>query len=184
MKFTKHQITTASKKWIPLGFAITTVFLFGYIAEQQALRMGANDTLYNIVTDVDQALSEGVSFKQFNSARPVEIDKSLSPFVTLYDDKGMPIAGSGAIRGNYPIPPAGVFAYLRSHDSDSFTWEPAPGVRQAVVATYHRGQTPVFILAGHSLREVEAHISQLTRIAAALWLVAMAGSFILTLILS
>jgi hypothetical protein len=184
MKFSKHDMTMSCKKWIPLGFSVTAVFLFGYIAVQQSLRMSANDAPLDIAINIDQALSEGVSYKQFSSARPVDLGKSLSPYVILYDATGKPIAGSGAINGNYPVPPSGVFAYLRTHKEDSFTWEPEKGVRQAVVARYHDGEAPVFILAGHSLYEVEAHVAELTRLALVLWLVTMIGSYLLTLILS
>lgn len=184
MKFSKHDIVSSCKKWIPLGYSLTVVFLFGYIAVQQNLRMSANDAPSDIAINIEQALAEGVSYKQFNSARPVELDKSLSPYVILYDATGKPLAGSGAIDGNYPVPPSGVFEYLRIHKEDSFTWEPKAGVRQAVVARYHDGEAPVYILAGHSLRAVEAHIAQLTRLALALWLVALIGSYLLTLVLS
>lgn len=184
MKFSRHAMNSSFKKWIPLGFSVTAVFIFGYISLQQSMRMSANDAPLDIAINIDQALTEGVSFKQFNSSRPVEMDKSLSPYVILYDASGTPIAGSGAIHGNYPVPPSGVFEYLKTHKQDSFTWEPSGSARQAVVARYHNGATPIFIIAGHSLKEVEGRVTQLSKLSFVLWLSTMVGSYLLTLVLS
>ena len=184
MKFLKRDIKGSFKKWLPLGFSITAVFLFGYVIVQQDLRMGVNDTQAEIAGNVDLALGEGTPYKFFNSANPVKIGKSLTPYLILYGLDGKPLGGNGAMEGNYPTPPKGVFDYVLSHKEDRFTWEPKPGVREAVVIRLHDGTSPAYILVGKSLTEVEKHIAQLSLLTQILWAGTMSGSFVLTIILS
>lgn len=184
MKFLKRDMKGAFKKWLPLGFSITAVFLFGYVAVQQNLRMSANDTQAEIAGNVELSLGEGTPYKFFSSTHPVEIGKSLTPYVLLYDLDGKPLGGNAALNGNYPIPPKEIFTYLLTHHEDRFTWEPKPGVREAVVARFHSGTNPAYIIVSRSLAEVESHIKQLLHLTLVLWIGAMFGSYVLTLLLS
>ena len=184
MKFPKRDIRGSFKKWLPLGFSLTLVFLFGYVIMQQDLRMGANDTQAEIAGNVDLALGEGTPYKIFSSANPVKIGKSLTPYLILYGLDGKPLGGNGAMEGNYPTPPKGVFDYVLLHKEDRFTWEPKSGVREAVVMRLHEGTNPAYILVGRSLTEVERHISQLSLLTLILWIGTMLGSLVLTVILS
>ena len=163
------------KKWLTLGFCVTAILFFTLVVVRQDLRLSADDTQAEIAGNVELALADGTPFKYFSSANPVKIGKSLTPYVILYDRNGVPLAGNGSLDGNFPVPPKG---------EDRFTWEPIPGVREAVVARVHGDKEPVFIVVGRSLVEVESHISELTRISIVFWVVSMLGSFALTAVLS
>ena len=66
--------------------------------------------------------------------RHLDLSTTLEPFVILYDTGGKPLSSTGNLDGAIPTPPAGVFAYLRTHPADKFTWQPRPGLRIAAVA--------------------------------------------------
>jgi hypothetical protein len=85
----------------------------------------------------------------------VDLEQSLEPFAIFYDDHGTPTASNGHLNQAIPSPPSGVFRYLRSHDTDTVTWQPQPNVRIAAVIHRVAGPSPGFILAGRSLRMVE-----------------------------
>lgn len=184
MKISLFSLKSVLKRWISLGFSITVIFLFGFLATQQIYRMSANDTPAEIAHNVDLSLGEGTPYKYFSSARPVEIGLSLTPFVLLYDLDGKPLAGNGALDGNYPVPPKGIFEGLRKDKESRFTWEPKPKARQAVVALFHEGNNPAFIIVGRSLTETEQHIKQLFLMTGLLYLITLFGSLVLTFILS
>ena len=84
---------------------------------------------------------------------PVDIAGSLAPFMTIYDDSGVPIASSGHLDGALPRLPQGVLDYARAHGENRVTWQPLTGVRVAAVVTRYSGQASGFVLAGRSLRE-------------------------------
>jgi hypothetical protein len=184
MKLFKHDMASILKKWLTLGFCVTAILFFTLVVVRQDLRLSADDTQAEIAGNVELALADGTPFKYFSSANPVKIGKSLTPYVILYDRNGVPLAGNGSLDGNFPVPPKGTFDYLLAHGEDRFTWEPIPGVREAVVARVHGDKEPVFIVVGRSLVEVESHISELTRISIVFWVVSMLGSFALTAVLS
>ncbi|HLC44577.1 MAG: hypothetical protein A2722_00865 [Candidatus Doudnabacteria bacterium RIFCSPHIGHO2_01_FULL_50_11] len=100
--------------------------------------------------------------------------------MTIYDDSGVPIASSGHLDGALPRLPQGVLDYARAHGENRVTWQPLTGVRVAAVVTRYSGQASGFVLAGRSLREVEAREGQLAMFSLAAW----AGSLVLTLIFS
>lgn len=184
MKFRNHDMTAVLKKWLALGFSITAIWSFLFVIVQQDLRLGANDTQAEIAGNVELALLDGTPFKYFSSANPVKIGKSLTPYVILYDRNGVPLAGNGSLEGNFPVPPKGVFDNLLAHGEERFTWEPSPGVREAVVARLYRGTDPVFIIVGRSLAEVESHIKEIARLSVVLWMITLLGSFVLSAVFS
>jgi hypothetical protein len=85
----------------------------------------------------------------------IDLATSLEPFVILYNSDGAPIHSTGYLDDAVPIPPHGVFAYLRTQPIDKFTWQPRPGLRIAAVAQRIDGPTPGFILVGRSLTLVQ-----------------------------
>ena len=182
MNMRKNDILARLKVWIPSGFIITALFLFVYIAEQHSLRLGANDQVVQIATDVSNALGQGAPYVSFNSPRPVNIAASLSPYVIIFDADEKMMAGSAVLGGEVPRPPKGIFAYVKAHGEERVTWEPLPGVRVALYGVYHTGVNPGYIFAGRSLSETEKHIDTLTRITLAAWALTMMAAFALSLI--
>ena len=91
----------------------------------------------------------------------IDLATSLEPFVILYNSDGAPIHSTGYIDDAVPIPPHGVFAYLRTQPIDKFTWQPRSGVRIATVAQRIDGPNPGFILVGRSLTLVQQQEDEL-----------------------
>ena len=91
----------------------------------------------------------------------IDLATSLEPFVILYDSEGNPLRSTGYLDDTVPAPPAGVFAYLRTHPIDKITWQPRPGVRIATVAQRIDGPNPGFILVGRSLTLVQQQEDEL-----------------------
>jgi hypothetical protein len=93
----------------------------------------------------------------------LDLSTSLEPFVILFDAEGHPIHSNGYLDDAVPTPPSGVFAYLHTHPTDKFTWQPQPGLRIAAVAQRIDGAHPGFILVGRSLTLVQQQKNQLRR---------------------
>lgn len=91
----------------------------------------------------------------------VDITKSLSPYVIVYDSSGKPVAGNATFNGNLPELPKGVFSYTKENGQDRFTWQPEAGLRSAVIVSYFNGINSGYVAAGRSLREVEKREDQL-----------------------
>ena len=67
----------------------------------------------------------------------------------------MATTATGYLNQAIPAPPHGVFDYLRTHHTDTVSWQPQPNVRIAAVMQRVSGPNPGFLLAGRSLRIVE-----------------------------
>jgi hypothetical protein len=112
----------------------------------------------------------------------VDPSTSFEPFVILYDSGGNRLRSTGYIRGAVlPDPPPGVFAYLRTHPTDAFTWQPGPGLRIAAVAQridvdpgFDLNPNPGFVLVGRSLTMVQQQEDALRRGTFITWFALMA----------
>lgn len=158
----------------------TVLGLALYAIPQQVLRQGADDPQIAMATDlaarldnygVNDGLRQGALV---NSGAVVDMARSLSPFVIVYDDRGRALGGTAQLNGQTPAPPAGVFDYVRAHGEERVSWQPvlgsARGVRIAAVVERVNGQQPGFVLAGRSMREVEARIGHVQNLAGLAWL--------------
>ena len=104
----------------------------------------------------------------------VDTSTSLESFTILYDSGGNRLRSTGYIKGSVlPDPPPGVFAYLRTHPTDTFTWQPGPGLRIAAVAQ-RIDVDPGFILVGRSLTMVQQQEDALRRGTFITWFILMA----------
>jgi len=86
---------------------------------------------------------------------------SASCAARLAEDAGRPVVSSGTLDGKPPTLPRGVFVHTAKAGEDRVTWQPRPGVRQAVVVRRIEGSSGGFAVAGRSLREVENRVSDL-----------------------
>jgi hypothetical protein len=159
--------------------AISTVLALSlYSIPQQVLRQGANDPQLQLAGDLAARLEQGISPSDAVPAGQIDIARSLSPFVIAYDTQGHPLASQAQLNGAIPAPPPGVFDYVRQHGEDRLSWQPilgkAHGLRIAAVVQRVDGPHPGFVLAGRSMREVEARIDQVQTMAGLAWL-AMLG---------
>jgi hypothetical protein len=157
-------------RWLPLAALATVFCVLVYAVVQQSLRTGANDPQVQLAEDAVVALERGDALASVVPPGKVAMESSLAPFVIAYDSAGQPLAGSGLFRGQLTAPPSGVFDFVRANGEERVTWQPAPGVRIASVVLRTTARPVAFVLAGRSLREVEAR-EQYVRVATAAALV-------------
>lgn len=159
----------------------TILALFLYAIPQQVLRQGANDPQLEIAGNLAARLEEGAAPADVVPAAKVDMTNSLSPFVIVYDDRGRPLASQALLDGKEPVPPQGVFDYVRQHREERLSWQPVLGaqhpvrVAAVVLRVQHAGSGGAgFVLAGRSLRQVEERVSQVSRMAFVAWLAMLA----------
>ncbi len=151
-----------------------------YSIPQQVLRQGANDPQIQMATDlaalldrygVTDGLHQGALLQ---SGGVVDMARSLSPFLIVYNDRGQPLGSNAQLNGQTPAPPQGVFDYVRQHGEERVSWQPVlggeHGVRIAAVVERVNGHQPGFVLAGRNMREVEARIDQVQQMAGLTWI--------------
>jgi hypothetical protein len=160
---------------------------------QQVLRQGANDPQIAMAGDLAARLESGVAPAAAVPATDgVDMARSLSPFVIVYDEQGKPVASQGVLNGQTPAPPQGVFDYVRQHGEERVSWQPVlgttsnnnektvlngggtpqrgHGVRIAAVIQRVGGAGGGFVLAGRNMREVEAREAQVGQLALLTWI--------------
>jgi hypothetical protein len=59
----------------------------------------------------------------------VEMKRSLSPFLIVYNDQGQALASTAQLDGQTPTPPAGIFEYVRTHGEERVSRQPERGLR-------------------------------------------------------
>jgi hypothetical protein len=150
------------------------VVLFAYVAVQQTLRLGANQTPQQLAEDAAVKLANGMTPGDIVGSAQIDEAASLSPFVTIVDSQYHVLASSGVMDGQVPLPPTGVFQSAGKSGLDRVTWQHA-GIRDAAVIVPARTSTGTdYVLAAHSLRLTEATIDHLT----ALWFATVLGILI------
>jgi len=148
-------------RWIPLAIAIAGLGGLTYLTGQQIGRNNANDPQVQIAEDAAIALAQGAEIDSVLPVSQVDAGRSLAPFVIVYDDAGMVLASTGLLHGEIPTLPDGVLDYTRQHEENRITWQPESSVRIAAVIVRYEGDSPGFVLAGRSLREVESRDTQM-----------------------
>ncbi len=178
-----HQLSTAEtlpiifKKWLPLAVITTGLCFTSYILVQQSLRLSANDPQVQLAED---AVSQINARLPVSLGMMVDMNQSLAPFVTIYDQHQQVISSTGVLDGIVPKIPAGVLARALARGSDRVTWQPRSGVRiAAVVMSSHSG----FVVAGRNLREVEHREDQALKLMILGWLALLGTSFATVLIM-
>jgi hypothetical protein len=162
------------RAWLPVAIVLSAACGLAYVGVQQSLRLGANDPQVQIAEDAVAQLDAGDAETDVVPLDIVNISASLAPFVIVYDARNEVIEGSGVFDGTPPVVPAGVLDTARSLGRNDVTWQPRPSVRIASVSVATKDGRVV--LAGRSLREVEARIDQITRLAALAWIAGLLGS--------
>ena len=168
-----QRIKTIFRIWLPFVVAISAFCALGYTSVQQAYRQGANDPQIQMAEDAVATLANGGSADAVVPVNQVPVDQSLTPFLIVYDAKGIVLASSATLDGQTPDLPDGVLDSAKQMGEDRITWQPRDGVRiAAVIVPYQNG----FVLAGRSLREVESRVDQLTTFTGLAWLLALAAT--------
>jgi hypothetical protein len=159
--------------WVPLAVAVTGLAALVYGALQQDLRQGANDPQIQIAEDAAAKLNGGAAPTAVVPGETIELATSLQPYVMVFDNDRNPIASSVQLNGQAPPFPPSVFDSARSRGQDRITWQPAAGVRSAVVVQPWRAG---FVVVGRSLRLAEERIDQILLLTGVAWLVTLGGT--------
>lgn len=172
--------------WLPFAAIILIFSGLTYVAIQQNYRLSANDPQIQIAEDIASAITQGKAPPEsIVPANPSEdIAASLATFVAIYNATGTPIGSSVMLDGNLPSLPAGVLDAVKQRGEKRFTWQPKPKVRIAAVITSFTGTQSGFVLAGRSLKEVEARIKQLTIMTASATALALILTYLLIFLMA
>ncbi len=157
--------------WLPLAFAITGLCGLAYLLVQQSYRQSLNDPQIQMAEDAAMSLAAGADPGSVLPGSAIEMTRSLAPYLAVYDDAGQPLAFSGTLNGQAPVPPAGVFDSARARGETRITWQPQAGVRSAIVLSHYNGIHPGFVLAGRGMREVELREDKAFLLAGGAWVV-------------
>jgi hypothetical protein len=169
--------------WLPLGVGITGVCLLVSLAVQQDLRQSFNDPQVQIAEDTVYALQQGSTTASVLKNFPrVDIAKSLSPWVGVYDASYHPLGSSGKLDGVQPALPKGVYDAAASNSGkdtqiegqNRVTWQPESGVRVATVVQHYGGG---FVVSGRNMSELEIKENNLNLLIFFAWVAIMLTTF-------
>lgn len=147
------------KNWFGYAAVITLMCFLIYIIAQQNFRMNANDPQYQMAEDAVTALDKGADPKSLaGTSAQLDISQSLSSYLIIYDAAGNRVAGEATLDGAPLKIPRVAIDYVQKNGSDAVTWQPVPGVRQAMVGLRAKGY---LAFTGRSLRKVEERITML-----------------------
>lgn len=156
-----------------ISFTCATV----YLVDQQLMRQGANEEPLRLAQDTILNLEKGQTIKSAVPADKVDISKSLSPFVMVYDADKKLVAASGTGVNSLPTYPSGVLANTAAKGETRVTWQPQNGLRFATVAVqYSKG----FVVGARSLQETENRIADMGK---TVGLAGLAGAFLAAVLL-
>jgi hypothetical protein len=145
-------IRRALPLWILLSGLATALVFASVIVVQQQLRSAANHPQAEMAREAAAKLDAGADPRSLVNIATVDIANSSEAYLIVVDSNGTLLASSAQLRGSSVIPPSGVFAYVRDHGEDTISWQPAAGVRSAIVVdSFHGG----YVVAGRSLTGTE-----------------------------
>jgi hypothetical protein len=163
-----------ARHWFALAAVWTLAAAAIVLVQHPVLRQQADEPQVQLAEDAARRLAGGSdALAVVAPGEPVEMEASLAPWLAVYDANGAPLASSGRYRGGAPMLPSGVFDFARSHDDHRLSWQPRPGVRQALVLVPVRNAG--FVVAGRSLRPVEERKRQVLQLMAVVWAMGLAG---------
>jgi hypothetical protein len=162
---------------LPLAVIGTIILAIGYINDQQTLRQMANEPQTYLAQDAKLRIEAGGNPQGFGSAIPIEKDEA--PYVIFFNATGTAIAGTGVLNNAAPTLPQGVLDVAKKNGVNRLTWEPAPGVRQAIVVM---PAGDFFVVAGRSLNYTEEQESNLTKRALVGWVGMIVGVILVSLL--
>ena len=128
-------------------------------------------------------MSGGQEVPQTSPSETVDLAKSLSTFIMIFDNEGKTLISTAKLDGQTPSLPKGVLDAARKSGQNKITWMPKKDVRSAVVITkYSANSKTGFVLVGRSLREVEKREGLLLLYVGAVWLITMLTTFVVSVV--
>jgi len=173
--------------WFVYAVVITTA-LCGiiYVCVQQSFRQNLDDPQVQMAEDAAQALAGGaVPASVVPRGGLINTAQSLSPWIAVYDNTGLPLESSAQLDGAPPKPPKGLFDDTTWLDHKSYdtpwgretrvTWQSESGTREALVMV-HVGDK--FVVAGRNMREIESRIGDVGGKVFLAWAVTIGALFV------
>lgn len=168
--------------FVVLAALVSVIFGTVHVAVQGSYRANANDPQVEVTGQVTDVINQNVPLDAIVSdAEQIDMSKSLSLFVMIFDNDKKLAGASAVLDGQPPVPPAGTFDVAKSKGQDRFTWEPKKGVRVAAVLKYVDGKG--YVLAGRSLKEIEMREQDLMKLIATGWAISVLLVLILSLLI-
>lgn len=149
--------------WLPLAALSVALALISYQGIELSHRTAADDVQRVIAQEAAVTLGRGTLPETIIPEGKVVIGESLAPYLNIYDGQGLPVAGSGYLRGDLPKLPPGVFSAAREQGENRTTWQPEPGIRHAIVVVPFGDGPAGYAVAGRSLSETEKRERSLMR---------------------
>lgn len=157
------------KSWLPWAIMITLISATVYMAAQQTLRLSANDPQVEYAEDLAAQLADGEVPDASLADRKIDIAKSLGTYIMIVSKDNKVLFTTGELDGKEVTPPEGVLTAAKDRGQNRVTWQPAAGVRTAIVVNYYNGKNTGYVIVGKSLREVEQRTTQVMWQVAAAW---------------
>jgi len=166
------------RNFIPLAVLITGLSGLVYWAVQQDIRIGSYEPQIQLSEDAAARISAGEDPKKIIPTGNIDISKSVAPYLVIYDDKDNVLASNATLNNQTPKVPQGVLDYAKNNGQDRISWQPATGVRSAIIVThFSNSKVSGSVLSGRSLREPEKRIDMLGTQVALAYLVTMISTF-------
>jgi hypothetical protein len=96
------------RHWLPVATAATAVCGLVYLAVQQELWQSANHPQIQMSEDAPNALASGDAAEAVLPNPVVDVERSLAPFMIVFDEAGEALASSELLHGQVPSLPLGV----------------------------------------------------------------------------
>ena len=165
----------SKKTQIISAVIILTIFWgLAYAWPQQTLRREANNPQIAIAQEAAVSASQ-LNVPNFLIKNPDKIDikQSALPYLIIFDENKKVILSTAMLGTQDPVPPLGILDYAKKHGIDKVTWQPAPNVRQAIVALPYSGKYSGWVVAGRSLAKTEKAEDLFFKIAFFGWAISM-----------
>jgi hypothetical protein len=167
------KILTILLQWLPLAVLSTVMCFLIYGAVQQNYRQSANDPQIQIAEDMADTLQNNQDVELRVGNRRINIEKSLSSFLMVFNADGKLLATNAELDNKTPSLPTGVLKNIQKHNREIFTWEPKKGVRIAAVGIKYQGKHSGVVISGRNLREVEKREDRLFFMTGVVWVFSM-----------
>jgi hypothetical protein len=162
------------RQWVPLAVGISAIVFIIFIVVQQDIRIGTYDPQIQIAEDMASSLDNG---GVATTSGKIDVSKSLSPFMIIYDRQGKIISSNAYLNDKTPVLPPGVLTSRKGTDvpgENRLTWQPQDGVRLAtIIKSYNNG----YVVVGRNMRETEIRISDQFNNILMGWVIALVATF-------
>lgn len=170
--------------WLAVVGSATLMLGAAYGMVQQSTRLAANEAPLAAIQSAKTQIEKGAAPESAVPNANINIRTNDNLFIIVTDRDAKLLAGSAYLDDRVPLPPKSVFEDTKARGLDKVTWEPAQGIRLAIVASTYKTAAGVegFVIAGQSLRPIQDRIKTSGLVAAAAWLASIAWATLVLLL--